>query len=74
VIDYTHLEGEVTRVIIESAAQHEGEDVLHALGAEDLLGRDGADAAVGQGGGDHALRLASHLQRTSLTREKETFA
>ena len=61
-----YLEGKVSAVVVEPAAEHEGEDVPDGLGAEDPLAGDGADAAGGQGGSDHALRLAGHLQGASL--------
>ena len=48
----------------------EGEDVAADLWGEDPLPGDGALSAVGDGGGDHGHRLAVHLHRTALPKEK----
>ncbi len=65
----SNLECEVSGVVVQPAAEHQGQDVLDALRTEDPVVSDWTDAAVGQGRGDHALRLASHLQRTSLQKQ-----
>ena len=67
----TDLEGEVSRVLVESAAVEEGEDVAADLGGEDAVAGERADAAVGEGRRHHRDRLAVHLHRTALRRENQ---
>ena len=66
----TNLECEVSRVLVESAAVEEGEDVAADLGGEDAVAGERADAAVGEGRRHHRDRLAVHLHRTALRRER----
>ena len=70
-ISQTDLEGEVPRVLVESAAVEEREDVAADLGGEDAVAGERADAAVGEGRRHHRDRLAVHLHRTALRRERE---
>ena len=65
-----HLEGKVSRVLVESAAVEEGEDVAADLGGDDGLAGEGAHAAVGEGRRDHRDRLAVYLHRTALPKER----
>ena len=67
---HADLECEVPRVLVEAAAVEEREDVAADLGGEDAVAGERADAAVGEGRRHHRDRLAVHLHRTALPREK----
>ena len=71
VISQTDLECEVSRVLVEAAAVEEREDVAGDLGGEDAVAGERADAAVGEGRRHHRDRLAVHLHRTALRRERQ---
>ncbi len=66
-----HREGELARIVVHPAGDHEREAVLHILGAKHPIAGDRADASVGEGCGQHRHHLDVELDRAGLEVELE---
>jgi len=62
----THLEGELTGVVVRAAGVHDREHIPDYFRPEHLLLGGGTDASVGQTGGDHGHGLAVGLHGAAL--------
>jgi hypothetical protein len=66
VIDYSHLESELSGVVVHAATEHEGEHVPDAIPVEDLFSGRRTEAAVGQRRAHHRQRVRVHLHGARL--------
>ena len=65
-----NLKCKVSRVVVQAAAEHERQHVLHGVRFHDAIAGDGADAAVGQRGRYDGLALSRHLEGARLEQAK----
>ena len=65
----TYVKRKLSRVIVESAAVHQGQDVLDRIRRENPFIRQRTDSSVGQSGGDHGVALTGHLHGTDLVEQ-----
>ena len=67
----THLECELSAVVVHPAAVHQTQHVLHGVAGQDSLARDGTDPPVSQGARQHGHAGCRHLYGAGLDVEVE---